>query len=991
MAGRKVRVVIEGDSRSVERAFGRTGAAAQGLEGQLRSAGRSISSAGKRLSLYVTAPIVAAGVASFKMADQFETSMSRVIGLAGQSEKAVGKWSQQLLKLGPEIGKGPRELAEALYFVASSGVPAAKVLDVVRVSGKAAAAGLGETAVVADAVTSVMNAYGPKIMSAARATDVLVATVREGKGEASEFAPIIGNVVAFAAKLKVGFEEVGAALAAMTQLGTSPDTAATQLQAFFSSLLKVTPKAEKALGSVGLSFATLQRTLSTQGLLATLTKIRDAFGGNTAAMAQAFPNIRALRGLFGLLDEDGNRVEGVFKRMGDSSGSLAKAFEESTERSGFSMEQFRASVEALGIVLGTIMAPVVAEIAKWATELAIRFQNLDGGTQRIIIVAAALAATLGPVLIIVGSLVTAVAALLPVFAVLVSPIGLVVVAIAALAGAIALAVIWPDKFRAVLQRFGVSTEDARAYTEALQRAFAMIKTVVQAVFPVIEGILRGFLKVVVGVVNVIAGILTGDWARVWQGVKQIVSGAISAMVGMFVRLPATLLGLALQAGLAILRGIGQGLARLGPAIQEKMAQIPSALAAVAAAAPGWAAGIGRAIVSGILSGVGGLFGALKSKLEGTLKSVLSSLNPFSPVEHGGAKYIGQPLADGAIRGWIEGSAALPDKMSETLTKAVERARDVIASKRSMFASAFDELSNTALSAFDRIAGEIETRAEKKLRQMEEARSKSERDARERAARAELDAANQAIAGLAPGEGESESDFAARKEEALARALEAQKALDDALYEQRRANLERQAEQERKNLDDRLALRRRKFQEDLEALAVYAEQHHLKAEELNKRIIKLFGKYNIPWRNAAVKLGLNLAEGLTSAMDSARNAARALAQAVIDQLSNIKVVVQVDVRGSGEADKRPGRAAGGPVIAGSAYVVGERGPELFVPSDSGRIVPSTTSARAMGVGGTTIQLHFNGPAIGSSREFEDLVRRALYDVSRRNPGVGLSVS
>lgn len=33
---------------------------------------------------------------------------------------------------------------------------------------------------------------------------------------------------------------------------------------------------------------------------------------------------------------------------------------------------------------------------------------------------------------------------------------------------------------------------------------------------------------------------------------------------------------------------------------------------------------------------------------------------------------------------------------------------------------------------------------------------------------------------------------------------------------------------------------------------------------------------------------------------------------------------------------PGRATGGPVSPGSAYIVGERGPELFVPTSSGRV-------------------------------------------------------
>jgi hypothetical protein len=44
-----------------------------------------------------------------------------------------------------------------------------------------------------------------------------------------------------------------------------------------------------------------------------------------------------------------------------------------------------------------------------------------------------------------------------------------------------------------------------------------------------------------------------------------------------------------------------------------------------------------------------------------------------------------------------------------------------------------------------------------------------------------------------------------------------------------------------------------------------------------------------------------------------------------------------------------RASGGPVSSGSPYIVGERGPELFVPSSSGNIVPNN----ALG-GGFTIK-------------------------------------
>ena len=59
---------------------------------------------------------------------------------------------------------------------------------------------------------------------------------------------------------------------------------------------------------------------------------------------------------------------------------------------------------------------------------------------------------------------------------------------------------------------------------------------------------------------------------------------------------------------------------------------------------------------------------------------------------------------------------------------------------------------------------------------------------------------------------------------------------------------------------------------------------------------------------------------------------------------------------------PGKAAGGPVSGGTPYIVGERGPELFVPSGSGAIVPNHRLADSMG--GNQPQVVYNGPYIAN---------------------------
>lgn len=80
---------------------------------------------------------------------------------------------------------------------------------------------------------------------------------------------------------------------------------------------------------------------------------------------------------------------------------------------------------------------------------------------------------------------------------------------------------------------------------------------------------------------------------------------------------------------------------------------------------------------------------------------------------------------------------------------------------------------------------------------------------------------------------------------------------------------------------------------------------------------------------------------------------------------------------------PGRATGGPVAPGRGYLVGERGPELFVPTTSGTVVPNGGNARGRDV---RVSINVVTPPGGNSaqalqrsgRQVASAVRRALSD-------------
>jgi len=75
------------------------------------------------------------------------------------------------------------------------------------------------------------------------------------------------------------------------------------------------------------------------------------------------------------------------------------------------------------------------------------------------------------------------------------------------------------------------------------------------------------------------------------------------------------------------------------------------------------------------------------------------------------------------------------------------------------------------------------------------------------------------------------------------------------------------------------------------------------------------------------------------------------------------------------------AEGGPVTAGAPYIVGEKGPELFVPGQSGAIVPNGMLTRRGGMGGGDIHIHVGGSVV-SERDLVRSVRDGLARMSRR---------
>jgi hypothetical protein len=86
-----------------------------------------------------------------------------------------------------------------------------------------------------------------------------------------------------------------------------------------------------------------------------------------------------------------------------------------------------------------------------------------------------------------------------------------------------------------------------------------------------------------------------------------------------------------------------------------------------------------------------------------------------------------------------------------------------------------------------------------------------------------------------------------------------------------------------------------------------------------------------------------------------------------------------------------RALGGPVNPSKSYLVGERGPELFVPNIAGTIVPNGGSAGGAAVGGTMITVNVNAGMGTDGAQVGEQIVSALRAYERRNGALPITVA
>jgi len=372
---------------------------------------------GSMATMYMTLPLVAVGAGAIKMASDLEFASQKIVALAGISQSTMNAWQSDITRIGAQTGRSSKEIAEALYYTASAGIKTEEAMNIVELSAKGAASGMGDTDVIARLLTYQMNAYGAAAMKSSRVMDVLSVAIREGTAEASTMVSVLGDLLPVASQMGVSFDQVAGTMAAMTQTGFNAAKAATSLRQIMVSLLDPSKQAREALamiatetGDASLSVAGLRKTIRDGGLydaLEKVDKIAKMFGEDMAGII--FGNVRALTGQFSLVGANADHVRQILKATREETGTFATVFTIMTDTMNKKLADVKTAAQQALIGLGQSMMGPLVGVLKSVTEgirsLTTWYKSLSAGTQEVILYTAGFLAIMGPVAIALSLLI----------------------------------------------------------------------------------------------------------------------------------------------------------------------------------------------------------------------------------------------------------------------------------------------------------------------------------------------------------------------------------------------------------------------------------------------------------------------------------------------------------------------------------------------------------------------------------------------------------
>jgi TP901 family phage tail tape measure protein len=478
--------------------------------------GSAATSAGRSLSLTLTAPLVALGTAAVKVESDFEASLNMLQGATGASAAQMAVLSQKAKELGADLtlpGTSAADAASAMLNLSRAGLNMREVFDASLPTLQLSAATHVENQKAAEILAVTLREFGLAGKDAAHAADLLTAAGNRTVGGVTALYEGLRKAGPTLHDLNVPLNDTVTALALLNAGGLKGAEAGTVLRGIFAKLADPTNKMKAAMQAVGLTFFDSSGKMKSLADISEMLKTK--LGGLTDRQRAMVEHIlggnRAMAGLSILAREGAAGFDSMAKKIGVAGEASRQATAQMKGIPG-AIEAIKSGFETAAQGAIEPFSKDLAALGRRIGELLTAFASLPPQTRRMWVEIAAGAALLGPVLIGLGQFAFALKNLIGVFQLVRTGLGLVT---AALGGPVTLAITAIIAVVALLavawiRDWGHIQEKTRAFLTTIQQMWDDFAGPFKSAWETFTGGLKTFWEDKWGEIKPIAeGVLTG--------------------------------------------------------------------------------------------------------------------------------------------------------------------------------------------------------------------------------------------------------------------------------------------------------------------------------------------------------------------------------------------------------------------------------------------------------------------------------------------------
>lgn len=501
-----ITIEIDGDTSKLTKAID---AASKKIDG----VAKGLQDVGGALSKYVTAPLAAVGGASVAAFNEVDEGLDTIIRKTGATGEEAEKMQGILEGVATSIPTDFKTAGEAIGEVSTRfGVTGDELESLSGQFIKFADLNNTDVSNSIDTVQKALSAYG---LGAESAEGYLDRLNKVGQDTGVSVDKLSEGIVSNATAFKELGLDIDGAVTFMGQLETSGANSETVLNGMRKALKNATDQGiplDQALSD-------LQNTiLNGTGTMDGLTAAYDIFGKSGDQ-------------IFGAVRDGTIDFQNLVGTMTDAKDSVSSTFEETLDPA----DQFKTLLNEAKIagaeVGGTLMemvVPILGQVRDIIQAVKEKWDSLSPETQQAIVKAALIAAAVGPLISILGSVVGGISSVISILGALASPVGIAVAAVAAL---IAIGV-------ALYQNWDEIKEGCKQLGDLMKRIWEDIKTSVSnTVQNIKDKISQTWDNIKTSVTNTVTSIktkITDIWnniksttTSIFTGIKDAITGKIS--------------------------------------------------------------------------------------------------------------------------------------------------------------------------------------------------------------------------------------------------------------------------------------------------------------------------------------------------------------------------------------------------------------------------------------------------------------------------------